>query len=229
MKKTSVFSLVFASPFFFLKTSFFSSVLLSTLKIEKLDAFFFGENQRNGREFVDGGGGEKKKEKHHRFFFFVFFLFFFYENEECYHREKDDDDEEFLVHLCRRETKRWMHVSKRDDDDSDDDEKKKSDEIVPNLLDVHPDGRRETHKPDFIRVLFFRSKRWWRLPVRGNRTKMAKELARKQNLPNAFVKLWLRPIETEILRVGYVPVPIWSWVTRWTPGRVHGHGYYGEI
>ena len=207
--------------------------MLSTLKIEKLDAFFFGENQRNGREFVDGGGGEKKKEKHHLgffFFFFVFFFFFFYENEECYHREKDDDDEEFLVHLCRRETKRWMHVSKRDDDDdSDDDEKKKSDEIVPNLLDVHPDGRRETHKPDFIGVLFFRSKRWWRLPVRGNRTKMAKELARKQNLPNAFVKLWLRPIETEILRVGYVPVPIWSWVTRWTPGRVHGHGYYGEI
>ena len=206
--------------------------MLSTLKIEKLDAFFFGENQRNGREFVDGGGGEKKKEKHHLgFFFFVFFVFFFffYEKEECYHREKDDDDEEFLVHLCRRETKRWMHVSKRDDDDSDDDEKKKSDEIVPNLLDVHPDGRRETHKPDFIRVLFFRSKRWWRLPVRGNRTKMAKELARKQNLPNAFVKLWLRPIETEILRVGYVPVPIWSWVTRWTPGRVHGHGYYGEI
>ena len=126
-----------------------------------------------------------------------------------------------------------MRVSKRDDDDDfnddDSDEKKKSDEIVPNLLDVHLDGRRETHKPDFIGVLFFRSKRWWRLPVRGNRTKMAKELARKQNLPNAFVKLWLRPIETEILRVGYVPVPIWSWVTRWTPGRVHGHGYYGEI
>lgn len=124
-----------------------------------------------------------------------------------------------------------MRVSKRDDDDDfnddDSDEKKKSDEIVPNLLDVHPDGRRETHKPD-VRVLFFRSKRWW-LPVRGNRTKMAKELARKQNLPNAFVKLWLGPIETEILRVGYVPVPIWSWVTRWTPGRVHGHGYYGEI
>ena len=99
-----------------------------------------------------------------------------------------------------------MRVSKRDDDDDfnddDSDEKKKSDEIVPNLLDVHPDGRRETHKPD-VRVLFFRSKRWW-LPVRGNRTKMAKELARKQNLPNAFVKLWLGPIETEILRVGYV-------------------------
>ena len=123
-----------------------------------------------------------------------------------------------------------MHVSKRDDDDDfndDSDEKKKFDEIVPNLLDVHPDGRRETHKPDFIRVLFF--ERRWRLPVRGNRTKMAKELARKQNLPNAFVKLWLGPIETEILRVGYVSVPIWSWVTRWTPGRVHGHGYYGEI
>jgi hypothetical protein len=125
-----------------------------------------------------------------------------------------------------------MHVSKRDDDSDDsddDDEKKKSDEeIVPNLLDVHPDGRRETHKPDFIRFLFFIGKRWW-LPVRGNRTKMAKELARKQNLPNAFVSVWLGPIETEILRVGYVSVPIWSWVTRWTPGRVHGHGYYGEV
>ena len=107
----------------FFSQNLFSSVLLSTLKIEKLDAFF-GENQRNGREFFDGGGGEKKKEKHHRFFFFVFFLFFFYENKECYHCEKDDDDEEFLVHLCRRETKRWMHVSKRDDDDSDDDESK---------------------------------------------------------------------------------------------------------
>jgi len=121
-----------------------------------------------------------------------------------------------------------MHVSKRDDDS---DEKKKSEfEIVPNLLDVHPDGRRETHPADFkIRFLFFIGKRWWWLPVRGNRTKMAKELARKQNLPNAFVSVWLGPIETEILRVGYVSVPIWSWVTRWTPGRVHGHGYYGEV